>query len=446
MAVAHFLNTSPWVWPTCFIGNQLLTNLALSFTAPESPIRRITTLITVLSAYQFSHTISNFAPNQTDFRATMMCFTWVFLLSNNDLLNLTKASYEKHVAWKNSLVKSEPKENGSKEKGKDNVGTEPIEGTVWKRLKWSTALCWNFRRIGTQYQISNISPFSTKDPSYVPTRSAFLLRAAFLLVLSDSLLKFSRWGADPSDRMLYLITEPFVRFFPRLFAVSFVETLFRIKQVALYWVICGAGQACCYHLFAFICVALHIQDPSQWPPYFGSLSETWSIRQFWGASWHQTMRQFLTANGDYFVDSILRFPRGLVSRYTRLTLSFAISGVIHLAMLYEHGLTKDEAGSIDFFVIQALGIMLEDLVQAAALKFFPRMDRRTKRWIGYIWIMVFLLETTPIWYYSRVLHAKTKKGSIVTYPNFESGEGGFVASSVFEDMGLPANFSIFGRR
>lgn len=121
------------------------------------------------------------------------------------------------------------------------------------------------------------------------------------------------------------------------------------------------------------------------------------------SSWHQSFRQLLTSNTDFVVFKILRFPRGgLMTRYTRLILSFFISGLIHLAMEAQHGFGEDGAGSINFFLLQPLGIMLEDLVQAMGRICFPKMNNRVKSWIGYTWVVVWLLETSPVWFYSQL--------------------------------------------
>lgn len=446
MSVAHFLNTSPLVWPTCFIINQILPLLALTLTPPKSPIRRLTMVVTVLLAYQFSHTISSFAPDDARLREAAMIFTCAFLFNNNDLLNLSSMSYEQHVAWKRSVAATKSDALDLAGETKEETGSKtaegsPTEGSLWERVKWSSAIYWNFRRIGTQYQITNISPFSARDPSYTPSRPKFLLRTLFMLLLSKCMIDLSDFVLlkFPST-LLYLLTRPYLHFFPRLLNVSILETVFRSLLVLNYWVNCGMRQFHCYQVFALIFVGLGIQDPEQWLPYFGFVSETWSVRQYWGFAnhcpswysladhhgrsvWHQTFRQFLTPNVDLFVFSILGFPRGhLVTRYTRLMLVFLLSGLLHLTMEYQIEFAKGEAGSVNFFVLQALGIMLEDGVQAIARIHFPKMGRQIKRRIGYTWVAVFLLETTPVWFYSQNLYWRVRKGAIVTYPDFANGK------------------------
>lgn len=124
-------------------------------------------------------------------------------------------------------------------------------------------------------------------------------------------------------------------------------------------------------------------------------------------------------------------------------MSFLISGLMHLAMESQHGFKVGEAGSVNFFVIQALGIMLEDLVQAMAQKYFPKMDQDVKRWIGYLWVVAFLLESTPVWYYSQHLYLLNKYGPASIYQALEDRKGKYVAGELVADL---KNLSLLGGR
>lgn len=294
-ALTHLITTSPLTWPTIFLTQQLLPILALAYTPPTSPLRRLTTITTIYLAYKFSHLVANFAPNITPLRATSMCFTWVFILNNNDLLNLSGLTYEKCVAWKlkkttaataaieSSDASIKEKEVDGMEERKTKVeGESTVEGSAWDRFKWATGMVWNFRRIGTQYQQSPINVFSVSDPSYVPSRRKFLLRTFLWIAISKCMLTTAEFIMSPPQQFLYLYTKPYLRFFPRLSEVTLFETVFRSIQVAALWFKCGAGQFNCYMIFAFFCVGLGIHGPEQWPPYFGFVSDTWSVRQFWG--------------------------------------------------------------------------------------------------------------------------------------------------------------------
>ncbi len=91
-----------------------------------------------------------------------------------------------------------------------------------------------------------------------------------------------------------------------------------------------------------------------------------------------------------------------LSRYTRLLLAFLTSGLIHHSSDLAMGIPRAEAGSLVFFVLQPLGIMLEDGMQTLARRVPASRGRgRVKRIVGYLWVVVFLAWSTPTWFYPQ---------------------------------------------
>lgn len=73
------------------------------------------------------------------------------------------------------------------------------------------------------------------------------------------------------------------------------------------------------------------------------------------------------------------------------------------------GMSFFESGSICFFCTQALGIILEDSVQAvykSCTKNSPgsnsKLPHRWTRIVGYIWLVVFMSWSTPVWSYPAI--------------------------------------------
>lgn len=96
---------------------------------------------------------------------------------------------------------------------------------------------------------------------------------------------------------------------------------------------------------------------------------------------------------------MLFIPRGtLLSRYTRIFLVFLISGLLHHPTDTVQGRPFRERASLDFFMMQPLGVMLEDAVQALTRTWpIPGVVRKV---VGYAWVVFFLSLTTPQWMYS----------------------------------------------
>ena len=66
------------------------------------------------------------------------------------------------------------------------------------------------------------------------------------------------------------------------------------------------------------------------------------------------------------------------------------------------GIPRAEAGSLVLFLLQPLGIMLEDAVQTLTRR-VPTSGSvgRVRRAVGYIWVVVFLAWSTPKWFYPQ---------------------------------------------
>lgn len=127
------------------------------------------------------------------------------------------------------------------------------------------------------------------------------------------------------------------------------------------------------------------------------------------------MRKFLTASADVVVYKVFQFGNGaLITRYFHLSLVFLFSGLLHELVDIAEGFPRSYVGSIHFFMTQAVGIMLEDAVQAAyrAIIGIKRGTPPTlmARAVGYIWLALFLCWSTPMWIYPRQRAIRGEEG------------------------------------
>jgi len=123
------------------------------------------------------------------------------------------------------------------------------------------------------------------------------------------------------------------------------------------------------------------------------------------------LRNMLSDPATIITHKVLRLPaRGIVQRYTKIVLSFLVSGLVHTAVDLVNGLTFAESHSIRFFTTQALGIMIEDGVQWIWNRSFGRGNTanrggataRWKRVVGFIWLWAFMAWTIPSWMYALI--------------------------------------------
>ncbi|KAJ5359807.1 hypothetical protein N7517_008998 [Penicillium concentricum] len=192
-----------------------------------------------------------------------------------------------------------------------------------------------------------------------------------------------------------------------------------VDNLQIYALIVGGCAMTIYSHFGILmlplsalCVGLQVgprswRDAASWPPNFASVNEAYSIRRFWGYTWHQQLRRQAAAPGEYLISvlpSSVRISKRtsvrLGRRYSLLLMSFFVSGLIHACGSYQVtralGLPLSDGGEIKYFVLQGVAIIAEDL----GCWVFGVDDRVTKPgglrlWVGY--------ATTLSWYvWSRV--------------------------------------------
>ena len=128
--------------------------------------------------------------------------------------------------------------------------------------------------------------------------------------------------------------------------------------------------------------------------------------------WHQALRQTLGSPAHFATYHLLGLQRGgLAGRYMATLLGFTLSGVVHGVGGLAAGVPIVESGALQFFVVQTLGIMIEDAVQAlwrcsqgtgtrvhragstSGGRHRPALWQRT---LGYVWFAAWMAWSAPI--------------------------------------------------
>lgn len=85
---------------------------------------------------------------------------------------------------------------------------------------------------------------------------------------------------------------------------------------------------------------------------------------------------------------------------------FAVSGIFHALSDVSQGIPLGESGAMRFFVLQAIGIMLEDAFQALIFRGEPSghqgrgmLGTVLERVGGPLWLVAWLTWTSPGWIY-----------------------------------------------
>ncbi|KAI0409013.1 membrane bound O-acyl transferase family-domain-containing protein [Xylaria palmicola] len=210
-----------------------------------------------------------------------------------------------------------------------------------------------------------------------------------------------------------------VGFFSRLSDVSVEEVFMRYFAAITFGVGLIAVQRDVYSMVAFFSVAAGLQDPADWPPFNGPLSETYSLRVFWSKFWHQINTHRLYVASNWLLHRLLRLPRGkLVVRYLRVCLVFILSGILHVAIDFASGISWRDSGALRFFSIQPVGIIIEDLFlsiyQSYRNRNTPGVHVSTlQRCFGFLWVGLWIAWTVPAYMYP-VLNS-TEAGGVVPF-------------------------------
>lgn len=91
-----------------------------------------------------------------------------------------------------------------------------------------------------------------------------------------------------------------------------------------------------------------------------------------------------------------------MSRYVYITLTFALSGFIHTMMDHGFGTPVDKSGSMAFFSLQAIGLVVEDRASCVFSNQYRREGSLWKRVLGYIWVTAFLGWSARFWAYPLI--------------------------------------------
>ncbi|KAK2615036.1 hypothetical protein N8I77_001815 [Diaporthe amygdali] len=300
--------------------------------------------------------------------ATVASLLWVQFLSASDLVLVRRV----HAA-------QIPRLHGS------SSGT-------FRDSRAAVGLLWNIRRVGTPWQVKNV-PSSVNLQTQ--TRAGFVLKRMAITLLAY--LFVDAVVSMPPPEQVMVQADKATLFSFRTLTTG--DIIFRCGTVVGYWLTTGILNLFMNNMGAIVAVLLGLSEPADCPTLYGSFSEAYTIRRFWGVSWHQMFRCFLTGHADLIVNQALPFVsrHSAVSRYTRLIIAFLISGLIHHHAEQLMGVPDVENGAVVFFLLHAAFIMLEDALGPVFIALLPKHLRHV---LGYFWVFGFFVWTSPVWIYS----------------------------------------------
>ncbi|KAH9840645.1 membrane bound O-acyl transferase family-domain-containing protein [Rhodofomes roseus] len=149
-------------------------------------------------------------------------------------------------------------------------------------------------------------------------------------------------------------------------------------------------------LAAATSVALGMSLPREWPDIYGRWSDAYTVRRFWGRTYHQLLRRLTASCGKACCHALGLRPGTRASSYTQLYIGFAVSGFLHcggdlMVSPYLFGT------SFPFFMSQAVAITLEDAVIGAVRTSGMKVPIRVAHLAGYLWAITWLCISAPLY-------------------------------------------------
>ncbi|KAI0331707.1 hypothetical protein GY45DRAFT_555847 [Cubamyces sp. BRFM 1775] len=261
----------------------------------------------------------------------------------------------------------------------------PGEYPVLKRLYYAACIVCNVRLIGWSSQVGNV-------PAPVAYQSRLQSLRYRLFQILKCLLYFD-------FAQSYLRLQPL---FPLLgtekFPGGWRGAVMRFLLYNAWYLSAYSTIKLLYLTVSLIPVAtgLFNGNPEDWRPPFGNWSDAYTIRRFWGRTWHQNLRRYFTLAGRAASDA-LGFKKGsLASTYTRLYTGFIFSGLIHASGDVMVG-RQYIGNSMWFFLANAMAITFEDAVLGFARRLGFNGPTKWTRRLGYIWVILwFNLFAAPL--------------------------------------------------
>lgn len=264
--ILQFYLAHPW---ELFFGNFTLPMLALIYTAPRSKIRLAVPFTTALAFSCYHETSLQFMPDRQnasfyDGKHIVLFLTAVDVLLLRRLYLDRFGKERSQTLDRDKGVRDDATWTEHDQDGPDNP--------TWRALKWAARVYFSERDIGTSREAKNIPSFSGRQ---VPSRAMFLFYRGCTSI--GAVASFGLLNRLPSS-------SPDV-FAPResklLLSRPDMTMNKRILSTILWWTKLRIGITLVYNSASFAGVASLLTAPRDWPPFFGSLAEAYTLRKFW---------------------------------------------------------------------------------------------------------------------------------------------------------------------
>ncbi|KAK4210160.1 membrane bound O-acyl transferase family-domain-containing protein [Rhypophila decipiens] len=394
----------------------LISSIVIGFTSPSSNLR--VGLLPVLSFLSWHCTLAcpQYIPRSA-WASSVGGYTLSLFLHYLDVAVLSQWSFDLQGPAKNLLLQPKTKSQcpSPKKKFPSNDKSPAQSGSIVQRFRYGLSVCFSWRFINTPYQAQNISRL---DPKLSRSRKRFLASTGLSILVCYLILNGMDFLADPEITAKFYSVDR-IPFFSRLTlpkddpkSISLEELGMRFSAAIAMGASLISVQRGVYNICAFVSVLIGLSEPDNWPPFNGPFKEIVSLRKFWSVFWHQINTHRLRVISNFLWYQFFGFPRDVKPvRYMRPLAIFFVSGLLHVAIDVSSGMYLHESGAMRFFLIQPLGLMMEDAILGAYYNFNKQPATMAHRLLGMLWVGMWMAWTAPSYLYPVLAKADSSSAA-----------------------------------
>ena len=253
---------------------QLLVIFAASFTQPTSSIRHAAVFLSGLLAWSFFKTCHNptfFINNVPKVMIGTSLTTFFFHAIERLLIRRWYFDADGPTAYENNKAKAKIVWDDVPKRIKNN--------SIWDKAAFAIDLLFSPRSIGKPWQIKKVVNYDDRYPAFVPSRRRFLVRTTLLSIGLFLVADFATMAPPPDPGLFRPRKIPLLT---RLSQVTAEELIIRIFATVAFYVNTYITASLIANVPSLLSVGSGLSSPSSWRPTFGSLSEAYTVRKFWG--------------------------------------------------------------------------------------------------------------------------------------------------------------------
>ena len=158
------------------------------------------------------------------------------------------------------------------------------------------------------------------------------------------------------------------------------------------------------HALASIRVLLECDEPGYFIAFHGRVTQSYTIRRFWGFFWHKLTERDFAALGRLVSHRVAGLrPGTTAARRCEEFNAFLISGVVHAMITVQLGFRCGYMEDIVFFCLNYAAILAEELVQQTISPHVGRWQNGpVGKALGFLWVYGFFFWSLPKQQYPKI--------------------------------------------